>query len=76
MAISSLCGRGQRACLTTSGHAHNWMMVYILGDCFPDLDQGITELLVSLRGNLAALNGQKKSSNIFLLVLSHVGVGA
>lgn len=50
----SLC-----ACVTTPGHATNEMTDCVLGYFLPDLDQGITELLDSLRCNLAALDGPK-----------------
>ena len=45
------------ACLTTMGHATNEMTDGVLGYFLPDLDQGITELLDSLRCNLAASDG-------------------
>ncbi|XP_016321016.1 flotillin-2-like [Sinocyclocheilus anshuiensis] len=54
--MSSMC---LYACLTTSGHAPNETTDGVLGCFLPDLDQGITELLDSLRCNLAASDGPK-----------------
>ncbi|TWW77579.1 hypothetical protein D4764_12G0009690 [Takifugu flavidus] len=42
-----------------SGHAPNETTNGVLGDLLPDLDQGIIELLDSLRINLVALDGPK-----------------
>ncbi len=47
------------ACLTTSGHAPNETTGGFLGYFLPDLDLGITELLNSLRCNLAVSDGPK-----------------
>lgn len=52
MSLSSLYGPDVLVCLTTSGHTPNEMIVCVL-DLLPDLDQDITELLESLRCNLA-----------------------
>ncbi len=49
------------ACLTMSGHAPNETTDGVLGYFLPDLDQGITELLDSLRGNLAGSDGVKQN---------------
>ena len=58
------------ACLTTSGHAPNETTDGVLGDLLPDLDQGITELLDSLKCNLAASDGPKHNvPEVFYLFL-------
>lgn len=46
-------------CLTMLGPAPDEMMDGVLGCLLPDPDQGITDLLDSLRYNLAALVGPK-----------------
>ncbi len=46
-------------CLTTSGHAPNETMDSVLEYLLPDLDQGTTEHLDSLRCNLAASDRPK-----------------
>ncbi len=47
------------ACLTMSGHAPNETTDGVLGYFLTDLDQGITELLDSLKCNLVASDGPK-----------------
>ncbi len=47
------------ACLTTLGHTPNETADGVQGYFLPDLDQGITELLDSLRCNLEASDGPK-----------------
>lgn len=57
MVLSSFYGPHMLACLATSEHAPNEMVNCVLGDLLPDLNQIITELLNSLRFNLAVSDG-------------------